>query len=959
MTEPKDFLDLHKAEEDAAAEMAEVLRLQKEQAATEREAAAKAEKKRERMAAFEVVIAKVNAFFDQLEAMSARGEFEELTRIFNDRSPELSREMDTFSDLWQEYHDAKERFNLRIDALNERERLAFSPQEKLEKVFAAVDAQIKESILNINTQLIRPEVLDQEIRVKINSQVRDLRARGQYDSKLAILTAEMVGYFREKMKLYEAAYKEALAKRLESVFAEVSRNLDAVTHDLETNPVTPVEVRNKIEELLENRIGVLRTQHNWNSALSHREEELLKVVKQKIDLYERKYADYLNSKRDVKVRLEEARERYVKAKRRLNDTKGIKETLYTFLSKKSVDHTEQEHHDAQAEYNRVRAEYVAADISRHLGEEREVLDKKLQELYPDKKGNVLYEQVNRVSNAVVEFYKFSGRVNLESKYKGDNRFVKGVLRGLNLRTAIQFGLMGSGVGLVAYGAGGLGLAALVSGRIMRGVTTGIGSYLALEGVRQHNIGKRIESELDKMTKEEVLKELQGVTARHMLAGFEIEKLAENADYQKLKSRYEHFLALETGTETNAAALQAIYRTRSEEMDKALDVALQKEKNATTARKLIAAGIGVAAGSGLIGRAMKGIWDVGSEGIQHAYNTPLKDLLRGYLSGQTVNNLTERGINGVLGGAKEAVAATDGIEHSGLAKDVNLPLEERPLESRPLKIPHWSPEGVNHPNPALNVEGFDVDAKGFEGDLLQNIKDGKLKLDWLEEHYSSKTPGGNTPEKLVHRFMLDVEKNNPGDWDRIFKGHYTIDKLTGEIKVGVDQTDFMPPKATVSPEVLEKPTGPAVENLTQSEQPLPRTELPNALTENQMRANLALETEASSPPAGTEPITEASQPATLEETREALAWQQEKTSTGLVFMLGDDYDRFMKRTIGLAARNLDKIKDLSYQEFLAKMEDEKFAKTYGKLAKMLTGVRNIETLRMHNVVLTLAEVSKNK
>ncbi len=846
MIEHKPFLDLDQTEKNTAAKMAAALARRKKTPAPATEpqvdhtaVAVEMERhERERQARFEATVLKVNEFFDQLDEMADRGEFEQIQQAYREQGPALNEELDEFSGL-DGYDEVLTRTNDRINAINRKELAA---------------AQSRPTN-------VEPAAVEPPAPAPVEASERNIEPMLEQTNRIFADTALMI----------EQEDARPVAERMNP--ADLStRSLAQIDSGLATlsggNPLPP-EVNTRLEERLEQYHA-------------------------RVQVYERRYnAEKAQAAAELKRKLDESREKYLKAKRRVEDSTGIK-GLLGFIGKESKEKARVEHEEAQSEYNRLRAEYAADNVSLHLAEQRELLDKKLQELYPDKKGNSFFERINKVGNAIVEAYKWSGRVNLDSD-RVTNKYAKVVLRGLNLRTVTMFGLT---AGAVAYG-GAVGGGIWALGRMIRGLGGAVTSYGLMERVREGAQSKKIEKNLNTFTKAELEQELGRVTASSMLAGEDISKLEQNDDYKKLQEKYDQLLSAEARSNLET------YQKSSKDLEKAIEQALKSEKRAKVFMKAGAAAIGAFFASGIV----------------------------------------SKGINKVMGGIGE------------LAKNNNPFAGQTPLESHPVNIPKIAiaPEGINHPNPALHTEMFQVDAKGYEGDLLRDIKNGKLKLDWLKEHYSSKSTDlhANDPDRLVHRFMLDVEKQHPGDWDRISKGSYSIDKLTGEVKIGVDQTEFLPPKpeavveaSTPPAEVpaFNEPLQPLGGNIPGEQFSIPKFEAPAEVPVAEADSDLDFEGDGS----------QAAASKTLQETREALAFQQEKTSAGLNYLLGNDYDRFLKQTIGVAARNIDKIQNLSYNEFLANMNDEKFAKTYGKLGQILTKVPNLEGIRMRDIILKLGQ-----
>lgn len=807
---------------------------------------------REQRKLLEAATAKLNGLLDRLDALADRGEFEQMNRVFAQEGPGLFEEMDQFNDL-PEFDDLLKRINQRIDEINRKNQADLDRAREGQPQAATVEAPpaAAERV---------PEALEQN---------------------------------------FEAVLPEA-----NRIFAEANRVMDAEDSKSIGDRTNPADLARQMEARIDSELAQVIGGRTLPPEVDSRLGELFNRYRERLQVYERRYLDEKAraARAELKTRLDQSRANYVKAKKRLEDSTGIK-GLLGFIGKESKETAKREHEQAESEYNRLRLEYVADNASAHLAEQRELLDKKLQELYPDKEGreggNAFWGKLNKIGNGIVETYKAAGRINLDSD-RVKNKFVKSALQGANLRTVVLYGLAAGGV---VAGGGFAGGAIWATGRMIRGLGGAITSYGVMERLREGSKSKQLAKNLDSYTRAEAEQEMARLTARALLAGEDISKLEQNEDYRKLQAKYELLLTAEAAANPDA---RTTYQKSSEELDKAIEKALKSEKKAKVFMKTGAAAIGAFFASGFV----------------------------------------SKGINKALGGIGD------------FAKSNNPFAGQTPLESHPVNnLPKFAvaPEGINHPNPALNVETFAVDAKGFEGDLLRDIKSGKLKLDWLKEHYASTStdPHANDPARLVHRLMLDVEKKHPGDWDRISKGIYSIDKLTGEVKVNVDQTVFLPEKpAAVIPQELEKPPVEPLKTIPGQSYPIPDGELSQPELPKDIPA-------VDHPEIPESEIEESARPKTIQEAREILAWQTEKASLALNYMLGDDYDRFLKKTIGVAARNVDKIQNLSYDEFLANMKDEQFAKTYGNLGAILSKVPNLEGIRMRDIILKLGQAQAEK
>ena len=230
----------------------------------------------------------------------------------------------------------------------------------------------------------------------------------------------------------------------------------------------------------------------------------------------------------------------------------------------------EEYENAKQEYEQARAEHVAEHLDKFINERMELADSRAEKFEKGKWKKV---------------WDWAGKQNLEKLgWKPEGKINKFLAKGVNARTIVSLGLLGTGIG---FGIGSaVGISALVAKRVYSGVATGMGSYelLRMFGEKYpHLTEKKLES-MDYNDAEEMMAKYE---IRAKLKG---EKVSENKNYQKLKDKY---LELLIG-EKDKANKKADVLIRA--ADKQLEIIAKGAKRNANIRKVFAVSAGIFIGS---------------------------------------------------------------------------------------------------------------------------------------------------------------------------------------------------------------------------------------------------------------------------------------------------------------------------------------------------------------------------
>ena len=508
-------------------------------------------------------------------------------------------------------------------------------------------------------------------------------------------------------------------------------------------------------------------------------------------------------------RLEAARKNYVAAEKRFDQAGVTRTVLQAFIGTKSREKVQNELASANDEYRKVRAEYVGASIENHVAEQ----EKLLASQFAARAETVKHEKENLVTGwgkRYYEFHKSLGNVSLE---KPLSKFGMGKLgRMMNARTGASMLLLGGGLWLGAGTAVGLG--ALAVRRAMGGAGTGFGMYdlssMAARALERRRITRGMGR--GKISLDDLNDNLASLEARAIMDGRSMEDLKNDEMYRGLLDRRLRTmesmkqLGLTDHPEHGGAQFdkdwQEFLDAQSNNANRELALRKWDIKGASFLRKAVAGAAGIFIGSGMMQEMVKGI-SGSSKAASELSNRP-----------RVTETVVE--VNPPPPSASPAemfepqpvtvpdTAASPQVETlppspGAVVDNPSVNVTAEPFEPK-IVAP---PDAVVPPaSPDLIVHGG---SRGLEGAMLDLQKSNPEKFSsmvkWLESQYGVKAAGGNTPEKLVHRYILNYaadQKLNPSSLDRILQGDVRIG-AGGE--VGIEDLKLGKPLARAAAETV--------------------------------------------------------------------------------------------------------------------------------------------------------------
>ena len=298
-------------------------------------------------------------------------------------------------------------------------------------------------------------------------------------------------------------------------------------------------------------------------------EELEKIAKeQTIKFYKEK--ETRKKEEENRESLDQAREKFIKAEKAYEKYKALTGDISKIFKKGEKVEVKEEYENAKQEYEQARAEHVAEHLDKFINERMELADSRAEKFEKGKWKKV---------------WDWAGKQNLEKLgWKPEGKINKFLAKGVNARTIVSLGLLGTGIG---FGIGSaVGISALVAKRVYSGVATGMGSYelLRMFGEKYpHLTEKKLES-MDYNDAEEMMAKYE---IRAKLKG---EKVSENKNYQKLKDKY---LELLIGEKDKANKKADVLIGAA---DKQLEIIAKGAKRNANIRKVFAVSAGIFIGS---------------------------------------------------------------------------------------------------------------------------------------------------------------------------------------------------------------------------------------------------------------------------------------------------------------------------------------------------------------------------
>lgn len=664
-----------------------------------------------------------------------------------------------------------------------------------------------------------------------------------------------------------------------------------------------------------------------------------------------------------KTDLDKARERYVKAQKTFTEYNRVLKMDISGKSKKKV---EEEAKKAKVEYEKLRAEYVDGSLNKFFEEKNKVYESSLEQYYKGK---------NFISNGITKFregYTALGQYNLKlglekvglgvvvekvekkkGKLGGLGRFA---MKTINARTAISLGLLG--VAGIAGVQSAVGIGAIVTRRYMAGAGAGFSAY-DLTRIGLEKFVDKMEYRSQRKSPENLYSlgtALARMESKAILSGKNLAALQKDPAYIELLNKYKH--------EVNAGMDPDQIKDQLERLASFEDLRLSKliREKKIDGRLIESAARAAGGGAALF---------VGSGALAEAFGR------------KTQLHEATHPTSGGASPAETPPAAGPPVDHEPPPVEQPAPVVERPavpptseVLEKGAKVLHNGQEtGATY-----DVSGDEVivhaGKRGVEGTLLDmeeaQPKKFKSVVEWLDKQpkIHSDAAGGNTPDKLIHRFVLDYahdKQMDPSQLDKILSGDIKIG-ADGHLKMGdIDYTDHAAASQSISEAAPTESSLPLRANILEHSdlaQP-PKVEMP--LTKSTQEFHL-------------EPTAQAAQENAVEMMHSGGAMQhqeilslatRESLAEALHEYLGPgNYELFLKSQLSLNAEGVNEIQNQSVGEFMQSFEvgAVDFKGRFGHFEEILKQIDSAQhftdadrrNFQVKQIVVALAEAwAKNK
>jgi hypothetical protein len=595
------------------------------------------------------------------------------------------------------------------------------------------------------------------------------------------------------------------------------------------------------------------------------------------------------------VDLSEARTKYVKAKRALDEFSALSHLRNKMkLGGESKVRVTEALEQARQEYESARLEYIGANLELHLQEQTEMRKARFEEYVTMNAGAM--DKARGLWNKLGNVNYFEYRKNQGKEIQ--NRVGATLAKAANIRTAISLGLLGTGLyaGATAAGAG-----ILLARRSYGGFGSAMGSKSLFEQIRMAKNNRPISADQfsNLHTVEEVQNQMAALEARAMLSGQNEEKLLENSDYQALLRVQDYLLTERVQYDASKASesLQGSFKSSEEAITQAQKA--EKRGRAKTTAAALAAGV---VGAGGVAKAVE-YWNgeqpevsvkTGS-GDRHLSPEKSADLGKpegielthyGKGTGATIevegNNTFVTAGNRGIEGALQDLKRQDPEKYKGM---INWIKEQYPgTQAKDSTLIHRAVKKLAEQNNfTVDGGGKDLSRVDFAKVVLKPTADGQFELQLDKPSLNFMDDNGNNagvsepdqvviesqPDKLPIDTLRAVPDDAPIDTLRRV-GETAAENKIGPEEVEVEKLDF--------------------KNL------IPESENSNSIY------NIA---------------GEAAESRTNNTYELALSQvdQYPKTSDALKHLLKDDYTAFMKEKIQLDARVINRLQKFPVSQFM--------------------------------------------
>jgi hypothetical protein len=673
---------------------------------------------------------------------------------------------------------------------------------------------------------------------------------------------------------------------------------------------------------------------------------------------------YVSGSAEEKELLEKlgvAREAYVRAFKALDDRKGVKAFIVDFFNPNKRQELYEQYSHAYSEYQGLRAELVIGSFERLMEEKTKLVETRLAEYAKRERGR---------AEKAYAYYKKLGELNLhalfiKAGFEVDFKIPKAVLKSVNARTVTSFGLLGVGV---ALGPTSLGLSSLFARRALSGTSAGVGSYDLLRGLRERSFRKGLELNLEDIkTVAEADEYISKLESRALLDGLTPAEFSQDTVYNQLLKK--RFSLAQAEFESEDAAKQSDARfnyllTGIYDTERDLWKKLGSERRKRLALKATAALIGGMVGTGAakygIDKAIKFMSGDEAELVQRPTT--------GFRSGP-VAETTEPHASSKTLEISQAQAARSQTEIASLTENEPA-VEQAPEQASAQVITETTVKpGAAEIKPTITeithgqeetgarIEEYGSNSvvhagrRGIEGALI-DLKDTQPEkyskmMGWLKQQY----PNSRTSDSsLIHKFIMEKSNGMEGDINRIISGEVAI-KPDGGIDFDADKFKFMQEHSihsgAATTGIPENELGAKGINFEEVGHKLPAEEPP------------PLESRPSVDPGRmvTSDVTDLSKQADLDLYDKAA---ELKPSKAIDLVLSESQEKAFLKDIKLDGGALDKIRNMTYSEFLQSCSvKEKFGKEYSLLKEVL-GKKTVKpSTKMQKAILDLAIIWKSK
>lgn len=643
--------------------------------------------------------------------------------------------------------------------------------------------------------------------------------------------------------------------------------------------------------------------------------------------------------------LDEARQRYVQAQRELEKASGVKRWMTGDFAGKSKKNVEGELAKIELDYKKFRAEYVGASVDNFLAERIKYTETRLAEFAKRDKNPL---------ETVARWNQKLGEINFVDKggYKGP---FKRIVKMANARTAISGALMAVGF-LNARSAFG-------------GVTAGFGMYGMVLSAREAYLAKRFKGNESLQNTEQLMYSLE---SRAALDG-KNEELLNSDTYKKVFVRWEQLQRAEFASLAGRDAENYIQKQMAK-TDVLLQEKLEDERKWKKLAVIAGTGTGILVGLGIPGKVIGQAKDllsghhevvpISTGGGHDIALKPAPKLPVTRLPGYTETHLGQTPMGPHLAEAAPQPTGAGTLEH---AKEV---MAQKAVAAATHAKEAVTSGSLKH-GASFEMQGTDefinVGKHGIEGVILdQSDPNYAATLEWLKHLEYNQGITEKDPTKLAqilaHRYAEHLATEQ----------HVTIDQLSHVLKgtklirhsdgsLGLGHVDYYTPHAVA--DVVQHPSAPSGisaghETLSPADV---HTETPDLSGPNIAEHAGAIAENPSDHIDSQSAVTDTT--TALEHAHEVAAASVAKTSDGVRLILRENSDNFIKKFLHSSAQSLNKIKDMTYGDFINKFDsDSGFAKKYGNLVKQLNKARMVagadSDLKMRRVIVELAKKFKS-